>query len=203
MRYIFGLCLAVAAASSCEAQDAAFTGKLLGSEGFVQYLKAGSIVWTPVKSSKLLETGDKVRTDAGAKAEVSLNDNSKISLGSDSVLILDQIAPKENSVEIIAGKLQASVRRVSDRKFMTLTLSALCETSEAVFEVEVDSAGLTAVNVVSGAVQVSDSGNNTITLTSNQRVLVSHENGLHPPPAAVVENTVVQDSVEEFRGSTP
>ena len=203
MRYIFGFCLAAAAASPCAAQNENRAGKLFAAEGFVQYLKAGSIAWTTVTSSKLIEAGDKVRTGSGSKAEVSLNDGAKISLGADSVLVLALLTPKENSMEMIAGKMQVSVRRMSDRKFITRTLSALCETSEAVFEVEVDSAGLTAVNVVSGTVQVSDSGNTAITLTPNKQVSVSHDNGLQQPPPAVVDPATVQDSVVIYRGSTP
>lgn len=202
MRYLFGFCLAALAAFPCAARDGNFDGKLLDAEGTVMYLKAGSTSWLPVKASILIAAGDRLRTGPGSKAELSVRDGSRIRLGADAVFSLDRITPDESSVEIIEGKVRASVRRSGDRIFMVRTLSALCAARDAVFEVEMDSAGLTSVNVLSGAVQVSDSGNNNMTLTMTQQAVVSYEKGLAPPPAAVIETPAVQEGFE-FRGSTP
>ena len=177
-------------------------GKIYNAEGVVRYLKAASTVWTQVRSSKLLEAGDKVRTDPESRTELSLKDGSIIRLGADSVLSLEQVTPKYNSVEMIAGKLQAAIHRASDRKFIARTISALCETSEAVFELEVDSAGVSTVSVTSGTIQVSDSANNSVTLSPGQRLIISHEKGLQAPPPAVVEAPSEQESTG-FRGSAP
>jgi hypothetical protein len=189
MKYILCLCLTAAIVSPAASQGETFTGKIFAAAGTVKYLKDGTATWLPVKVPQLIEVGDKVKTGPGSQAELYIKYGSKIRLGADAIFVLNNVGPKENSVEILLGKMQAWIRKTAGRKFTVRTPSAVCAVRGTVFEVDVDPSGQTVWNLFSGVIRVSDSHNNTVTLAPNQRVAVSKEKGVDRPisiPAGVI-----------------
>ncbi len=185
MKYLLTLCMAALAAGPAAAQelDETFTAKLFTSKGTVEYLKAGSSAWVAVKAPSLLEAGDSIRTGRKARAEIYIRYGSKVRLGSDAHFVLTRVSPRENSVQVLKGKMQAWIRKFAGRGFSVRTPSAVCAVRGTVFEVEVAETGETVWDLFSGAIQISDSGNRTVDLAPSQRLVVTQAAGASAPTA--------------------
>ena len=206
MKYLFSLCLAAIITSPAAAQNETFTGKIFTAEGTVKYLKDGSAKWLPVKVPQLIEIGDKVKTGPGSKAELYIKYGSKIRLGPDAIFVLNNVGPRENSVEILLGRMQAWIRKTADRKFTVRTPSAVCAVRGTVFEVEVAESGQTVWNLFSGVIRISDSHNNSVTLAPNQQLAVTKEKGVEQPaqiPAQVKPpeepKQIIKEEISEIK----
>jgi len=189
MKYLLMFCIAALATGPAVAQelDEAFTAKLFSSKGVVECLKAGTTTWRRVKAPYFLEVGDNIRTGPKAVAEIYIRYGSKVRLSSDTLFVLTKVAPQENAVEVMKGKMQAWIRKFAGRGFSVRTPAAVCAVRGTVFEVEVAENGRTMWDLFSGAIQIADNLNHTIDLAPNQRVEVSQAAGA-ATPAAIPEN---------------
>ena len=72
------------------AVGAAVVGRLTEVQGEVDLLKGGKLPATPVQQGAHLETGDVLRSKSLSKAQVTLTDNSTITLSPQSRLAIDE-----------------------------------------------------------------------------------------------------------------
>ena len=93
---LFSLVLGV---SSCAKKVAAFSPLTVLSivGGNVEIQQPGTTNWTNGKEGITLETGDKVKTDAGATATITFFDGSTIELNSGTEISLDELLSKSST----------------------------------------------------------------------------------------------------------
>ncbi|MDO8803614.1 MAG: FecR family protein [Elusimicrobiota bacterium] len=179
MKYLMMACLMAAGAGTAFAEEPveAFTAKLFTAKGTVETLKAGTTTWLTIKAPYLLEINDQVRTGLKSKAELYIKYGSKIRLAAETTFVVNRVAPEENSVEVIRGKMQAWIRKFVGRSFSVRTPAAVCAVRGTVFEVEVADTGETAWSLFSGAIQVIDNRNRAVDMAPNQRLEVTQAEG--------------------------
>ena len=107
-------------------QEPAFTGKIFTAKGNVQYLKAGTSVWLPVKAPQLINAGDRVKTGTRSSAEIYMRYGAKVRLHDTSIFVLREADRGQGSVELMVGKLSLWLRKVANRKFSIRTPAAVC-----------------------------------------------------------------------------
>lgn len=171
-----------AQAAPARQPEADFTGNIFAVKGDVTYQKAGASDWLPVKAPQLINEGDKVRTAAKARAEIYIRHGVKVRIEAGSTFVLNSAAKDNGSMEVLVGKMQAWIRKLSGRKLSVRTPTAVCAIRGTVVEVEVAESGETAWNLFSGNIVVSDAAsNNPVAVAPNQRVVVTRNAGVTAP----------------------
>lgn len=153
----------------------AATGTLVRTEGRVSVQSSKSATWTAAKIPLLLRAGDKVKTGAGGRAEISWAGASKTRLGPDSILTVQEASAQRTTVMMSVGLLDAFIQKTKNHKFRVRTPTAVASIRGTVFQVKVDKTGRTQWNLFKGSLGVSDARGSQVVLQPNQRVSVSAE----------------------------
>ncbi|OGQ83294.1 MAG: hypothetical protein A2289_08270 [Deltaproteobacteria bacterium RIFOXYA12_FULL_58_15] len=121
--------------------------------------------WEPIKEKTAVFQGDKLKTKEGARLEATLADGSKLRLGGNSELNLQQVsfgkkskAKKKVSVKLVVGRVWASVTSLfgSDSKFEVTSPNAVAGVRGTRFAASLGDDGSTTVKVYAGNVLVSN-----------------------------------------------
>jgi len=184
MKYLLMVCLMTMSGTGFAAEKLEnFTAKLFTTKGTVECFKKGALYWEPVKAPFMLEVGDQIKTGPKSKAEIYIKYGSKIRLGADTTFVIGSVAPEGNVVEVVRGRMQAWIRKVTGRAFTVRTPAAVCAVRGTVFGVDVSETGQTTWDLFSGTIQISDNRNRTVDMVPNQRLEVSQADGAGAPVA--------------------
>ena len=134
--------------------------------GNVHVLKTGSNDWSDGKEGMTLETGYKIKTDAGARATITFFDGSTIDLNSDTVISLDELVSKsDSSPKIIKigqeiGETTSRVVKLVDpaSRYEIQTPSAVAAVRGSTMVVQVATDGTTQVYNVEGTISITAQG---------------------------------------------
>lgn len=167
---IAALFLAVAFRAVC-AQAVAVSA----AEGKVLFLKSGSYTWAEISSGQVLAPGDQLKTATGARATVTFDDASRVSLNPGSSFTLGESSPQANSLELKLGSLRAWVSKSLNRRFQVRTPTAVCSVRGTEFGVGVDGSGDTHVQMFGGLLAVSDQSGNEVLIKDRESVDVTRD----------------------------
>lgn len=181
------LCLAAVCVMPAAAQEQleGFTAKLFTAKGTVEYQKAGTSAWTPVKAPHMLEIGDQIKTGRKSTAEIYMRYGAKVRLGADTHFIVRNVAPEGNAVEVLRGKVSAWVRKFKGRGFTVRTPSAVCAVRGTTFGVDVDPLGQSTWDLFDGSVEIADNSNNIVPMIPGQRLAVVPDAAAAPAPVVI------------------
>lgn len=182
-KILMTLCFAVMSAMPAFAQEQVenFTAKLFKSKGTVEVMKKDG-AWTAVRAPFMLDAGDQVKTGPKSRAEIYIKYGSKVRLDADTTFEIAKVAPEENSVSVMKGKMHAWIRKFAGRSFSVRTPAAVCAVRGTVFGVAVAESGAATWDLFNGAIQVSDPrAGYFVDLKPGQRLLMSPEPAATPP----------------------
>jgi len=109
-----------------------------------------------------LLSGDRVRTGQRARATIVYTDGSRIELGADSSLVLEESSPQRVSMRLNLGTLKAFVQKLLSCRFEVRTPSAVAAVRGTEFRVRVLSGGRTHVDLYKGLLGVEDNRGNQV-----------------------------------------
>jgi hypothetical protein len=158
--------------------------------GNVHVLKTGSNDWSDGKEGLTLETGYKIKTDAGAKATVTFFDGSTIDLSGDAMISLDELVSKsDSSPKIIKigqeiGETSSRVVKLVDpaSRYEIQTPSAVAAVRGSAMVVQVAADGTTQVYNVEGAISIIAQGKEVIIPTGSSSIAKPGEAPNTPQP---------------------
>ncbi|MFA5140014.1 MAG: FecR family protein [Elusimicrobiota bacterium] len=172
MRRGASFCLAMLLAGLLPAGEARCQA-VVEASGIVQVQKPGAKSWTQIENLPLrLASGASVRTGGGASALVSLADDSRVSLGQDTSLTLEEASESRHSLKLHLGILKAYVTRIARRRFEVRTPTAVASVRGTEFQVTVLSGGRTRVELYRGLLGVEDNRGNHVLLRPNESLSV-------------------------------
>lgn len=173
--------------------QSALATSLTKTSGKVFYRESTSATWGEVTQGLVLKSGDQIRTDPGARATISFDDQSRVELGPTSSFTVQEAKPETHTMQLSLGSLRAWVTKRMNRQFQVRTPTAVCSVRGTEFEVGVNPEGNTNVQMFEGLLGVADLAGNEILLKENQRVDVTGK-GLGP-----VESTGEQSGRDKAR----
>lgn len=134
--------------------------------GVVQVRQGRAYAWESVSAGELpgaLRAGARVRTGAGASAEILFDDGSRVLLGADTRFVLEEGGPRRSAMRLDLGMFSAKVLPLYSRSFEVRTPAAVCRVRGTEFHVRVLAGGRTSVELVQGLLGVADNaGNQTL-----------------------------------------
>ena len=130
-RIVFGACLFTLAATPLFAQTAA-AGRIKVASGSVSIVRAGQVL--PAKAGQFVFQADGLRTGADGRVGITLQDDTRISLGPNSEVRLDRFmyAPAEGQLGLVLRLLRGAAAYVSGRIAKLSPDSIRLETPEAI-----------------------------------------------------------------------
>ena len=181
-------CLLCLAAPAGAADSAVPIARVIQQDGSVAVQRGGESLDSHL--GRLLFAGDRVVTPSDGRVLIEFPDRSRLSLGADTQVVLDEysLAPGSGRLKgflsLLAGILRMSIvhsTRADDFGIRTQTAIASVRSTDWIVEA---GAGDTQVFVVSGAVRVSDSGGGgAVELAAGEGTGVKA--GAAPRPASV------------------
>jgi hypothetical protein len=134
--------------------------------GSVHVLKTGTQDWSIGEESMVLQTGDKIKTDPGAKATITFFDGSIIDLNGDTEITLDKLSGKTaSSAKIIQitqeiGETTSRVVKLVDpaSRYEISTTSAVAAVRGSTMVVRVTLDKMTQVYNVEGSISITAQG---------------------------------------------
>jgi len=143
------------------------------ASGIVQVQKPGAKAWAQIEHLPLrLASGASVRTGGGASALLSLGDESRVSLGQDTSLTVEEVSDSRHSLKLHLGVLKAYVAHVARRRFEVRTPAAVASVRGTEFQVTVLSGGRTRLELYRGILGVEDNRGNHVLLRPNESLSV-------------------------------
>ncbi len=154
--------------SACGSSAKAFTPSTVLSivGGNVHVLKTGTQDWSNGEENMILQTGDKIKTDPGAKATITFFDGSIIDLNGDTEISLDKLSGKTaSSAKIIQitqeiGETTSRVVKLVDpvSRYEISTTSAVAAVRGSTMVVQVTPDKMTQVYNVEGSISITAQG---------------------------------------------
>ena len=134
-RLVAALLLVSAFATSAAAQERPVAGKIKVSSGSVFIVRGGTE--TPAQVGQVVFEADALRTGADGKIGVTLNDDTRLSLGPNSELRLDRFtfAPAESGFGLVVKFIKGAATYVSGRIAKLAPDSIRLETPAAIIGV--------------------------------------------------------------------
>ncbi|MBI5883856.1 MAG: FecR domain-containing protein [Elusimicrobia bacterium] len=169
----FPVILGLLAATLCLPAEAGAAPRITEYSGVVQVKAPASIEW--VQLSKVpadVAPGDGVRTGTRGKATVVFEDGSRIELGANASMVIDEADARGAGVKLSMGLLRARVEKLLARRFSVRTPTAVCSVRGTEFQVEVVEGGRTSVDLYKGLLAVEDSRGQQILLKAGQSLEV-------------------------------
>ena len=174
--FVVGLLFVALAAAPAAAETV-----IASIDGVVEIMRQGTFSWTSVKAGDALEIGDQLRTAGGGRAEVVLQDGSRVRLGPRSSFTVDRVEKESFSMKLGFGSLKAWVKHIAGRQFDVRTPTAVCSVRGTEFGVDVDpSSQRTQVDLYRGLLGVQDNKGNSLLLHEGQRLTIDRQ-GLGVP----------------------
>ncbi|MBI4056451.1 MAG: FecR domain-containing protein, partial [Elusimicrobia bacterium] len=149
---------------------------LSSSQGTVEVQQARSTDWVRAEAPFPLNMGDRVRTGRRAKAQISLQDGSRLELGRSSSFEVGSMGSTLSSLRLTWGRLKAWVSHVADRRFEVRTPTAVAAVRGTEFEIQYHG-GTTSVDLYNGLLAVSDNHGNEVLLKPNEHIEVAQRIG--------------------------
>lgn len=168
------------------AVSAAYAGaaKVVNVKGSVDVLPAGTYSWESVEKGRFLDENDRVRTGPAAALKVKLENGTELSVGANATFEMSALVPEESKINLIIGKLKATVKKLQPReKFSVTTPATVCSVRGTEFSVEVLDNAKTIVDVFSGIVATQMVGGEEIMVHPNERI--EYQIGLPPVQSAI------------------
>lgn len=159
-----------------ESQDA----RVAVVQGTVESTSAGSTEARPVTEDSVVASGDLVKTDEGSSVVLTYPDESMTLVGANTeIALLELSSDSEGTTQVVVIHQEIGLTHNvvqpftnSQSKFEIQTPAATINVRGTEFTVEVDSAGVTEVNVSEGTVEVEGQGK-TIVLTTGEGTTVT------------------------------
>jgi hypothetical protein len=134
--------------------------------GSVHVLKTGTQDWSIGDENMILQTGDKIKTDPGARATITFFDGSIIDLNGDTEITLDKLSGKTaSSAKIIQitqeiGETTSRVVKLVDpaSRYEINTLSAVAAVRGSTMVVQVTPDNMTQVYNIEGSISITAQG---------------------------------------------
>ena len=143
------------------------------ASGIVQIQEIGSHNWVVVKNTPVeVSRGDTIRTGFSAQAVLTYEDGSRIELGGNSSVTLEENDGHNMGSLLNIGTLRAYVKKLIARKFQVRTPTAVCSVRGTEFRVEVMGGGRTVVDLYKGLLGVEDHRGQQVLLHPNERLEV-------------------------------
>lgn len=174
---------AALAGALCAQAAAAIT---LIPRGAVQ-VRSGAGAWAWVSGPVELAAGQEVHTAAGAAAEISFPDGSKVALAPGSQFRVDTADRKETLFTLSAGKLRAAFAGLFSSRIAIRTPTAVCAVRGTVFEMGAD-ARSTEVNMAEGVLEVQDNKGRQAVVTSEETVTIGEQGMEQPRQVSLSDN---------------
>jgi len=128
---------------------------VLSVSGNVRTKKETDTQWTAVREKQSLTSGQQIHTQTRAsRIKIQLADNSRLDVGPNTILNLENLRRDAPSIKIFLGKLRAKISKVRRTKFEIKTPVAVCAVRGTELAIEVDEAGNTGVDVYEGIVAI-------------------------------------------------
>lgn len=158
--------------------------KVVNVKGSVDVLPAGTYSWESVEQGRLLDENDRVRTGPAAALKVKLENGTELSVGANATFEMSALVPEESKINLIIGKLKATVKKLQPReKFSVTTPATVCSVRGTEFSVEVLDNAKTIVDVFSGIVATQMVGGEEIMVHPNERI--EYQIGLPPVQSTI------------------
>ena len=151
----------------------AYAATLTAANGRIYFLRAGSAGWGPAQAGQVLAPGDRVRTESGARAQVTFPDGTKIEIGPNGSFTLQESGTKGSTLQLSIGFLRAWVAKRVDQQFKVRTPTAVCSVRGTEFTVDVNPQGDTRVEMFSGLLAVADQNGNEALVKEGQTIGVT------------------------------
>jgi hypothetical protein len=128
----FGVCVLVLTATPLFAQEQAAAGRIKVASGSVSIVRGGEVL--PAKAGQAVFQADGLKTGADGRVGITLQDDTRISLGPNSEVRLDRFmyAPAEGQLGFVMKVLQGVAAYVSGRIAKLSPDSVRLETPEAI-----------------------------------------------------------------------
>lgn len=147
--------------------------------GPVTVQKAGTAAAVPGASQTALDTGDLVRTGAGASAVIAFLDGSKMRVKENSAFGVGAHSAKKVGVSIDVGTLQFWItKQAKKRRYTMRTPTAVASVRGTTGEVEVALNGETSFSLFTGGLLIEDNRGNSVRLDPQQAVKADDQTGL-------------------------
>lgn len=147
--------------------------------GDVKVQRSKSMNWISAQLKMKLETGDRVRTFGGSRAEVLFDDGSVLKIKSDSLIVIGDLMEnvktkvRKSSVRLMVSSIEADIKKsvVEGSQFRLEMPSAVAEMDRAKISVQVGPEKNSDIRVYSGNVDV-DTGERRLSVGDLSRVSV-------------------------------
>jgi len=149
-------------------------------QGQVQSRSADTVLWSQVRTDRVVKPGEEVKTSGKSQVTLTYEDGSKVEVGPKSSFVLQDAGPDSATLQMNLGKMKAWVSKVMSRRFRVRTPTAVCSVRGTEFQVAVAASGNTTVDLFKGSLGVADNKGNEALLQEGQRVDVSQQ-GLGSP----------------------
>jgi hypothetical protein len=129
--------------------------------------------WEPLARTPYpLRAGDRLRTGTRASARIRFSDGSKVHIGSDATVGLEEASPKRIALQLALGELTADVVKLLTRRFEVRTPVALAAVRGTEFRVKVFSGGRTDIHLLSGLLGVEDNRGRQVLLHPSESLRI-------------------------------
>lgn len=188
-RYWISLFLLLAGVSSAWAASAVISK----ASGIVQIQENGSQNWIVVKNPPVdVSRGDSIRTGFSAQAVITFEDGSRIELGGNSSITMEESSGNNMGSLLNIGSLRAYVKKLISRRFQVRTPTAVCSVRGTEFRVEVMGGGRTVVDLYKGLLGVEDHRGQQVLLHPNERLEIDMRGMSNP--GSMPSQTQIQKS---------
>lgn len=173
----FGLLAALAAVPSRAAE-------FRGVQGTVEIQKPGAASWTKARNRMKVNKGDKLRTAAGAKADIGMTGGHKVSLREKTTVRVESVEASDISFQVVVGRLRAYVSKLKGpKKFSVKSPVAVASVRGTVFEMDVAEDNTSRLSVLEGVVGYKDLAGmaEEIQVLKGQSVVVAPGAAPRPP----------------------
>ena len=156
--------------------------KLILMKGDVTVKSAEEMRFRKAVKDQILKEGDSIRTHSGGKAEVLFDDGNRLTVKSDSLVVLRDMKQhrltkiRKSSINLLQSDVEATIRRpkVAGSEFEIITPTALAKISDAKVSIQVSKENDSQLKVYRGSVnlQVEDK---SVEVTARQAVGISKD----------------------------
>jgi hypothetical protein len=152
--------------------------RLSAVEGTVRVKVGGAGAWTPGKVGRELRTGDVVQTDLKSAASIAFESGNVVTVRPDTVILISEgdatVAQDATAWHVQSGQVNFDLKK---RTEIVTATTRTTTSGDATGSINVSDEGATGVKIFKGQAEVSTLSGQTVSLTSNQAVLVDKKGG--------------------------
>jgi hypothetical protein len=148
--------------------------------GSVEVQRASELNWEGASEKMRLEAGDRVRTFANSRAEISFDDGTVLKVKPDSLIVIGELTEnvrtkvRKSSVRLLVSSIEADIKQsvVKGSQFKLELPTAVAEVERARLTIDIDENKDSQVKVHSGTVGI-DTGTERVELDDRKTIMIS------------------------------